>query len=188
MKRILIATATILFSTHVWAGLYLEPYLGYEVGTFKGSADVQGSGVHTADQKLTGTNFGAKLGYSLVGFAFGVDYMSGSSTGEDQETPPQADAKYKSTDLGVFAQFSLPMMLKFSATYFLAPKTEDDGTEYKGSGFKVGVGLTMFPLISINVDMININYDDAKDDNVTFNSMDVDRSGVMIGISLPLSL
>lgn len=184
-RRVIILT---VFASPAWAGLYLEPYVGYEFGTGKGDIVVQSVGTVVVDEKDAGAAFGAKVGYSVLGFAFGADYMSARLTGKDQTTPPDPDSKWKSTDIGLFAQFSLPMLLKFSATYFLSTKLKEDDTELTGSGFKLGVGFTMLPLISINLDMINNTYDDSKISGVVVTSTDVTLKTLMLSVSLPLDL
>jgi hypothetical protein len=186
MNRFLIAAALLLLSSQVWAGIYIEPYVGYEAGTQKGT--IVAGGTTTVDEKDIGTNFGGKLGWSLMGFGFGADYMTSSLTGKDQNTNPQPDLKWTPKDIGVFAQFSLLKLFKVSATYFLSSKSHEstNGVDAKGKGFKVGVGFMTFPFISLNIDMINIKYDDATMTGSTVTSTDVTRKTILVSLSVPL--
>jgi hypothetical protein len=188
MKKLLFAAATLLISSQVWADIYLEPYVGYQFGKSTGSATITPGGNLTIDEKDSGTAFGAKVGYSVMGFAFGADYMATSLTGKDQTTPPGADSKWKGTNIGAFAQFTLPILLKFSATYFASAKLKDD-TEITGNGFKVGVGFTFLPMLSVNLDMISMKYDKGSGGTgFVFNSLDSKMTTTMLSVSLPLNL
>jgi hypothetical protein len=187
MKRILAFVVVGLFSSQVFAGLYLEPYVGMEMGTSKGTVIAPVAGTITEDEKLSGVNFGAKVGLSLAMISYGIDYMTGSLTGKDQSTPAAADTKNDVTDMGLYARVGLPFV-SFSATYFLSSKLENSQAELEGGGYKVGVGFKFFPFISINVDMIAINYDEGKNSAGTFTSADVDRKSFMLGLSFPIDI
>lgn len=187
MNRILVLAAIVLCSSYASASLYLEPYVGYEISTLKGT-DVANGLSGSLDYKNNGADFGGKIGYSTLGFAVGADYMAGSLTSKDQNSPPQ-DTTVKGSDIGAFVQFTFPVLLKVSATYFFSSKgTNSSNADLKGNGFKIGAGFTMFPLISINLDMISVHYNDGTSPLATVTSMDADRKGYMLSVSLPLNL
>lgn len=164
--KILAIVATLLLSAPAFADLYLEPYLGYETGEM-GSPGVD----------LKGSVLGAKLGYSSMGFAIGADYMMGSL---ELDTTPTTDVDTK--DLGIFAQFTFPILIKVGVTYFMDSKADTGGAvDLEGSGTKIGVGFTGLPFVAINLDMININYDKPA-------PVDTDRKTYLLSVSLPLSL
>ena len=109
MKKLLAVMAIAIFSaTQAHAGFMVEPYLGYETGT---------SGQGSSEDDYTGTAFGARLGYSMVGFMFGADYMAGSGTVDDT---PSLDVK--STNLGAFIGYEFPVMFRVYASYFFDSK------------------------------------------------------------------
>lgn len=165
--------ATLLLSIPSFADLYLEPYLGYETGDYKSAA---------ATYEMKGTDLGLKLGYSTLGLALGVDYMMGDLT-VDSNPSVDVDAK----DLGVFAQYTLPILLKVSGTYFFKSEGKTSASKMTGKGTKIGVGFTGLPFIAINLDMIRINYDEVEAGGITA-STDTDRQTWMLSVSLPLNL
>lgn len=181
MKTILSTLVLVLFTSSAWAGIYLEPYVGYEGGTIKGDVNDSTNGDTEIDYKAKGATFGGKLGYSLLLFAGGLDYMSGSLKGTSGNTDYNDDT-FKDTDFGAFLQFSVPLLFKLSATYFFDSKAKGDYT-YKGNGSKIGIGFTMIPFLSINVDVINISYDKT---NAPVNTFSADLKALMVGVSVPL--
>lgn len=170
MKLITVLCA-LLMSVSAFAGGYFEPYIGYENGKIKSSS---------LDKDINGVTLGGKLGFSNLGLALGVDYMKGNL---QIQSSPKVD--FDTADLGGFVQYTFPVLLKVSGSYFLSSKAEfEDGTKIKGDGYKLGIGFTGLPFISINFDMITINYD--KYDSGSGNP-NVDRKTYMLGVSLPLT-
>lgn len=186
MRNIKLLIAALMLSSSAYAGLYLEPYVGYEKG------DVTGTANGPFDQDVSGTQFGAKVGFNTMGFAVGVDGAQVSLAGEDNLANPD-DMDFKGTDLGAFVQFTFPVMFKVSASYIFSSKAEDDTnvngvkTKIEGKGFKFGVGFTGLPFVSINLDMINVNYDDITYGGTAITDADLDRKTFMLSLSLPLS-
>ncbi len=158
-------------STSAFAGGYIEPYVGYETGK------VESTG---SDEDVKGMTFGGKLGYSQLGLALGVDYMKGDLK---IESSPSVD--FDTTDMGAFIQYTFPILLKVSGTYFLSSEAEiGTGGELKGKGYKIGAGFTGFPFITLNLDMINVNYDEIEGSNV---NPDIDRKTYMLSVGLPFN-
>lgn len=130
------------------ASLLLEPYVGY----------VSGSSKTTSSSNFTGTEYGARVGYSVLGFAIGAEYDATSFT--DDLTPKD---NLSSGDLGAFVAYKFPILLRVYGTYFPASeiKAESNGTTstYKsGNLTKLGVGFTGLPFININVEYILGSY------------------------------
>ncbi len=184
MKILLMVTAALMISTNAFAGILLEPYVGYETGTYKG--DVGG----IAAFKISGTQFGAKVGYSVLGLGFGADVAKVSLKAKDTTTASQ-DLDLAGTDLGVFVQFQFPILFKVSATYFVSSKLTSDNNgskiDFDGKGFKVGAGFTGLPFVAINLDLISEKYDDIKSSGVTIADAHLDRASVMLSISAPFN-
>jgi hypothetical protein len=139
------------------AGLLLEPYLGYVSGQYK----------QTSSYNFTGTELGARVGYTMMGFAVGADYTSGSFT-DDSST------KNKMTvgDLGVFVAYKFPILLRAYATYVPSAKVKFDVsgadlTFQKGNSMKLGVGFTGLPFVVINLEYITATYEEADIGGVT---------------------
>ncbi len=172
MKKFLMATA-IVFSASVSNAIYIEPYLGlYGAGTAK-------SGTTESTSKAT-LGYGLRLGYSIPMIAFGVDYGMGNV---DVETSG-VTTKQKTTDLGVFGSFNIPVIpMRAYLTYILdAKSTPDGGQDFKGKGTKLGVSFTGLPMVFINLDYYMIKYD-------TYGgaSTDLDVKMAVLSVSLPLN-
>ena len=178
----LFAFFAIMIPQTVKAGVLLEPYLGYSVGNID-------------DDDQMGPSMGLRAGYSMMGLAVGAEYHTGTwnwdtSSGDVDATPQ---------DIGAFVSYSLPLMLRFYGSYYFDSTNElDNDADQKltGSAIKLGVGLTTFPLISINLDYTKYTYDDCE-----WNSSAVAQSGscsnvyddfeadmYMISASLPFNL
>lgn len=177
--------ACFIFSQSAHAFLYLEPYVGYEQSTvkshIKGTAPAPINAFDLEDgDSLHGGVFGGRAGLSFLLLAAGVDYSMGTLSDTDVK------------DLGAFVQVTLPLGIKFGATYIIASelKGEDDGvsTVFKGSGLKLGIGYSFLPFIRMNLDYINATYDEATSSGVTFTSVDVKRSGGMLSLSIPIDI
>lgn len=184
-KYILITAYSMLISTAAHAGLYLEPYVGYAIGSSEGTVTIESVGVSTVDSDEKVTAFGGKVGYSILGLAFGADYAK-LSYDSDDKTSDNLDTESDETHLGAFVQYTLPILFKVSATYILNAKSKSDESESNGKGLKIGVGFTGLPFVSINLDLITLNYDDVDVDGVTVSSADVDTKLTMLSVSLPL--
>lgn len=171
MRIIATLFTALLLSSPAMASLYLEPYLGYETGKMENPG---------SSENVAGTNLGLKLGYESLGFALGADYMRGSL--KVDSSPSQTGTNQ---DLGIFAQFTFPILVKVSGTYFFSNEFEDTG-KLTGSGTKIGVGYTGLPFVSLNLDLISIHYNKFKNGGTV--DVDGDRKTWMLSVSLPLSL
>jgi hypothetical protein len=138
------------------AGLLLEPYLGYVSGQEKQVASVN----------FTGTEMGARVGFTKLGFAIGADYTIGSFT--DDASPKD---KFTVGDLGVFIAYKFPVLIRAYATYVPSAKLKIDTTPettlQKGTAMKLGVGFTGLPFVVINLEYITSTYDEAEQGGVT---------------------
>lgn len=139
------------------AGLYLEPYIGYGMGDSK-----QG----TSKDDVKGMAYGGRIGYSVMGLAVGVDYMTGKL---NIDSTPSAEATPK--DLGIFVGYTFPIMVRAYGVYVPTAKADmtsssGDG-DFEGSGMRLGVGFTMLPFVVINLEYTSIEYDKFKGNSLT---------------------
>lgn len=136
MKRLLILLAfTFSFSSHATA-IYLEPYLGYHV-----NAEFKFSG---GSETASGLTYGGRFGGDSMGFLFGLDYMTGSwSSSRNNITP---------SNIGVFAGYVFPAMMKAYVTYFFDEKYKFGSTDLGGTEFKLGVAMTTLPVITLGIE------------------------------------
>jgi hypothetical protein len=168
--RILAGLAAVIFVAQAHAGFMIEPFLGYEMGTAKGTS---------SSHDLKGLSYGARLGYSVTMFSFGAEYGGGKLELDTNPTDHLAN-----TDLGAFVAVDFPVMIRAFATYMLkAEAKEDDGTKLTGKGFRIGVGYTGFPFISINLEHISKTYDEADGHAL---SADFKTDTNMLSVSVPL--
>lgn len=174
MKKILmIFTAVFTMSSVSQASINVEPFLGY---TFSGE-------VGTSD--LTGVGYGARVGYDLaLGLGFGAEYFQGSYTAENTAG---VESDFEPTDIGVYVSYDFPILVRAWATYVISGKEDSGAAELSGNGFKVGVGFTGLPFVAINLEYTTINYDESETAGVT-TAIDRDRDGIMLNVSLPLSI
>lgn len=173
MKKQIILFCTLFMSLSAFAGGYIEPYMGYRTG------DVE---VNPTSYKedIKGMAYGAKLGYSSLGLALGLDYMKSALK---VQSSPTSD--FDTTDIGAFVQYTFPILVKASATYFLKSEGKDDtGNKVLGKGYKIGAGFTGLPFVTINLDMINVHYDEI--DGIT-GDPDTDVKTYMLSVGLPFN-
>jgi hypothetical protein len=171
--------ALLLCSVNAFAGIYLEPYVGYVANSY----DVKLSGTtggnpFTVDDSDNDSDpaFGGKVGYAIPLMAFGADYMKAGDV----------------SDFGPFVEVRLPVFLKFRATYIMSSTTkeETEGFKFKGSGFKAGLAFSLLAVLSINLDYITTTYDemDGTISGFDIDDVEVKRSAVMASIGFPFDI
>ncbi len=139
----------LMLSPSAHASLLLEPYIGYVSGKNE---------MGSSNSNFTGSELGARVGFSNMGFALGVDYDVAKYT---DDSSPKADLT--SNDLGVFVAYKFPILLRAYLTYVPSPELKSktsvsDITFSSGNLTKLGVGFTGFPFININLEYIMATY------------------------------
>ena len=180
MKKMWLVIALFLgFSGAAHAGVMIEPYLGYEMGTTSGSSP----------GKTTFTNFGARLAWRApLMFWAGLDANLGMSGQIKPDSGSDYDAKR--TTYYAVAGVDLPILLRGWVGYgFSSTLKMEDSVHSKSSGTttKVGIGFTGLPFISLNLEYLKDNIDKVETDSGTVNSPNLDHSSYMLSVSLPLS-
>jgi hypothetical protein len=166
-----------LFHSEARAGVLLEPYLGYHTGKDKAAGQ--------ADGDLSGVSFGGRVGYQKLGIMGGLDFMTGSWT----EKISGLSADVTPTQLGAFAGYNFPAFLRVYAAYLFQNKAKvtfnGSSSTVEGNGFKLGVGFTALPIVSINLEYATTTTN--KRDGVTYSPEDkVDMYGLTV--SFPFDL
>ncbi len=175
MKFLISIVFALIFSSAARADFVIEPWLGYELGTFDYPGNIKGDS--------TGANFGARLGFKTLGFAVGGEY---SYSGLTDKPSSGSSVSQKATDLGVFASFNFPILLRVYATYFVSSKAtvgSYTGT-FEGNGYRVGVGFTGLPFVVLNVEVISRDYNKSNGTSIT--GGDFKNNTVGLNVSLPL--
>lgn len=181
-KLILLLTIAVGMGTvSAKADLLIEPFLGYETGNF-----VDNDG--TTDLDVKGVGYGLRLGMKMLGFGVGAEYAGGAMKYDDIGV-----ITYKPKNIGAFVSYDFPIMVRAYLTYFFSADTdiEIDGVStvgtYKGSGYRLGVGLTTLPFVTINAEYLVRNYDEAESGGST-GKVDYTMKTYMLSLSFPLSL
>lgn len=175
MKKLMMALTVVVLGSAAHAGILIEPNVGYETGTYEFTSSNKGD--------YSGTMFGARLGYTMMGFMFGVDYSTGSGTAKPDGGG--GDGKLAPTDIGAFVGYKFPIMFRAYLSYFLDSKMHDKdaSADYKGKGYRIGIGYTGLPFVAINLEMISRSFDEY--DGISF-TPEMKFSTYALNISLPL--
>ncbi|MDZ4662222.1 MAG: hypothetical protein SGJ18_11455 [Pseudomonadota bacterium] len=192
MKRnflVLLSFSGILLAASVSQAVYIDPYFGFLVASTV-STEVP-STPSTSEGDISGSGIGLRLGWSFVGLAVGVDYQMTSTT--EKQTAGSAvgqETKSKVTNLGIFADYELPILpLRVYGAYILDSTIDPEtagSADTKGSGIKIGAGFTGLPFVAINLDYSTLKYDESSPASaVAFES---NAKIVMLSVSLPLNL
>lgn len=181
MKKLLVGLLFIASTAN--AGLLVEPYLGF--GFTSGDYDTQ-------DVSTSGTSMGARLGYQMLGVMGGLEYtMSPESDWDFKGSTSTTTYKLKRSQLGVFAGYNLPILLRAWVGYQFSTKAEGtyEGKDisFEGSATTLGVGFTGLPFVSLNLEYKMFSYDDNKYGDSEIEDK-VDVKEVLLSVSLPLDL
>lgn len=140
------------------ADLFIEPYLGYEVGrvNMTTTTDVGWSG------NTSGVAIGARLGYSIPLLFAALDYAYASdSTSSMSGSGAPADGSATRSSLGLVAGVKIPMLRAyagygFSDKFTLKPSSGD--LTLTGTSIKLGASFTGLPLINLNLEYVMATY------------------------------
>lgn len=150
--------------------ILIDPYMGFVT-----SGNMEQSG---NDIKITGQTIGARLGMSTLGFAVGVDYMTGSLTYSGA-----VKSTYTPGHLGLFVSYDFPILVRGYATYFPVGVLNGD-VKLEGNGTKLGVMYTGLPFVAIGLELLNMSYSKTDGNDMAKATEKV----TLLAISLPLDL
>ena len=164
--RILAATAvTLLTVKSASAGILLEPVLGYGMGTYEQPV----SGFIDTDMKgkSSGIYYGGRAGYGIGPVTIAADVLMAGAIKNKSDDPTWDDEDTKSrTMMGVTGVVSFPLLpIRLWLGYNFSDTVKmKDGSSIEGNGFKVGVGYTIIPMVSVNLDYITSTFGKIKND------------------------
>lgn len=168
-------------TSSAFAGLLIEPYVGYASLKGSGTANVIGLGEGEIEETTAkGAAYGGRLGYGIGPVGAGLDFMTSSLDDDGDDT--------KVTALGAFGAVGLGPV-RFWGTYVFSSKYEItsgdfDGTTFEGSGVKAGLGWLILPLVSLNLEYVALTQDEVEESDV-LDEIDFDQKGLLISISFP---
>lgn len=185
-QNILLVAALVLIGSFANAGIMIEPYVGYLAGKWNCDACSPQSSATTS-----GAIYGGRLGYSLLGLGFGVDYLGGSFT---DSYSGQKDT-YKPKDIGAFVSFDFPILLRVFASYFpsitwdmVTTGNNAGNWTASGNGLRVGVGFKFLPLLSVNVEYLADQFNKTVSAGQTSTFSPPTKYNLYgVSVSLPLS-
>lgn len=173
------------------AGILVEPYLGYEPSS---ELKLESLGVNIGG-KTSGANLGVRVGYKLplmLWAALDYSMMSGGKMKGDL-----IDAKVDRSNLYLDVGFDLPVLARVWLGYGIMNSQKykyDGGTDLtlkNGSNIKLGLGFTMLPLVSLNLEYFMHDYKDyesAAGSGSTSGAWNTHKeTGVMLGVSVPFN-
>ncbi len=167
--------ALVGFAPQASASLYVEPFIGYMMGDTEASGALGGY-----KEDTTGTDMGLRLGFSTLGFAVGAE---ASQSSFEIDTDPSTDLE--PTNLGLFASFEFPILIRAYASYIIESKGDYGNAEVEGDGLRLGVGFTGLPFVSINFEYLSLKYDTIKAAGF---SVDTDIKTDLYGVNVSLPL
>ena len=200
-RSLILATALLfatIFTTHARAGIMVEPYVGYNLlvadytfGSAAGSLNGQGLKLDN-----TGLGYGLRLGVTIPLFFAAIDYSSTSLSTSVKEKPAGSTistSAFTASSLGATVGVNLPIIRPYVG-YIFDDQAKGDSSTLIGTGIKVGVGLTVFPMVKLNAEYVTRTWTKSKSSNgseETFGSSafysSAKGSGFFINASIPLS-
>jgi len=187
--KIFITLAIMLFTTVATAGILIEPQFGYILSNkYSGTINLSGpsgSGTEDADFKSTGPEYGARLGYDILGFMAGFNY--GHATEKSKNTDVTTD-DLKSTNIGAFIDYKAPMLVRAWLAYNFSSKATIATGDFKGSSTEIGLGFTGIPFLSINAIYRMYDYTDLTATGVSYTASNYSPKEIELAISLPFNL
>lgn len=185
-----VCLAILLPTAGAQAGVVLDPFVGYHAsGAYTDEAATNNS------YKLSGINYGARLGYSVAVAALGAEYFA-QNAGLAPASSSGSSRTFSGHSLGAFAALTLPVLpVRFIATYFFRSvggvATTGVDRHVQGDGFKAGVHFTFLPLISVGVEYLSQTFGDSKNvyaGETSFSALDRKHTqqSYMVVVSLPI--
>lgn len=189
LKYLAVTAAIVLGTTSANAGLLLEPYMGLSQGQTYSVAQ------NAADTsyKTSGTVLGGRIGYTLpILFWLGLDY-SLLAGGKAKPDFGGSEGELTRSDLYAVVGVDLPILLRAWAGFGLMNTSTDkrNGVETKvtgGTKMKAGVGLTMLPFVSINLELFNHKGPKVENAGAALSMNTFEDTGGILGVSIPFDL
>jgi hypothetical protein len=178
-NRLLITALFIFLASPSFAGLLIEPYVGYASLKGSGTATLVSGGEGDLEESTSdGLTYGGRLGYGVGPIGAGIEVLNAS--GDDVDM----------SNLGAFVTAGA-VSFRAWATYLFSAKYDVTGgqykgTEFEGSGMKVGVGYRFLPFLSLNAEYLMLNYDEVTGES--FSAIDYEQKGFLISLSFPFVL
>jgi hypothetical protein len=179
----LLASLTLLVARPAKAGLLIEPYLGYELGTYSYTSITPNE-----NYDFSSANLGARVGYAFPIVFVAADYSV--LLGANLKNGPSGSSEGTATGNQLFVDVgaSLPLIRFYGGyglTNTLTQTTNSiDAKAEGGTAFKLGVGTTILPIVAINLEYIHSEFDKLNGDSAGKSKANF----YMLSVSLPFNL
>ncbi len=180
-KWILVLFAANMLSITALADIYVEPSLGYNFGSYEAKLTAP---LPAAPGGTSGLGLGLKAGYSIATFFGGLDVQY-NMLSSDPDSASQPEDDLKETLIGISGGMDLVLIRAWLGYYFSGSGKSDDVEFKSGSGFKIGVGYSLLPMVSLNAEYFITNYDDVTEASGFVQEMDF--KNLLVSVSVPLS-
>ena len=185
------------------ADISIEPYIGLAIGG-EGETNFGTLNQNGIENNFSGIQFGSRVGYSTLGFTFGIDFSLGSISVDSSNPSTSFYAKsdnLKVNQTGIFVSYQLPILFRMWGTYFInANASGDDQVNLmedqlfdaaddfsSGSGIALGVGYTGLPFVSLNLEYRKLEYENYKVSDISsYNFKNFSINEIFLSVSLPL--
>lgn len=185
MKKYLLA-ATLFLSSYAHAGVFAEPFLGYDDSTVSFTTKVSGL---SASSKNSGFDYGARLGY-YFGPAFWVaaEYAGGSG----KNKAGSAEGDYSKTAMSAIFGYKLKevnLWFGYGVSDKITYKGSTSEVYYSGTNMKFGFGREVAKHVAINAELLIPSYKKFGDGTLEANIDDAFSkytvTGIMVSVSFP---
>lgn len=183
--KILLSAVLLIGSFSAFSAINIEPFIGT---TLTGSFENNDCESDCSDD-ISGTFYGARASYGMMGFFGGVDVRMGTYEFDDFAIGEIEEEGRIALLLG----YELPVLLRFWFTYALSNSLNASigGTdaEYSGTDYSVGVGYNVLPMLSVNLEYTMLNLEEVDiEGNSSPNDLDSDINTLLLSVSVPLSI
>lgn len=186
MKLLSLVFASVLVfgAASAQAGIMLEPYAGYGIGTWKNKTANSKGDINTGA-------IGARVAYTFTMLWLGAD--GSTNVGGKLKTTSGGTGTDDLAGTNVYAVVGADLpLVRFWGGYGLSNTMTDksssgDAKLTGGTHFKLGAGLKLIPMISLNLEYMNDAYKKADVPGFGKVDQDVDSSTFMLSASIPFN-
>lgn len=188
----LIVFTVVVTQKNAVAGVMLEPY----AGTLLNSEGTNNKCSSNCSDEISGNVFGLKVAFKQLGFSAGLDYQMTAGTTQN-EASGSTEFDLTGSEYGIHFGYDFPIMLRLYATYWLnseyTSKSGSTESTLKGaSGYTLGVGYSILPMVALNLEMKTLNYSELEVDvsgvTTSFDDRDYDVNIMALKVSFPISI
>ena len=164
-------TLAVLAPLRAQSRIFLEPYFGYENGSF------------TQENKddAKGLNYGIRLGYGPQRIALGYEL---SLSHLEVEAEPGTISDYKIKDQGVFLLYRLQFGNLWGSYIFQSESRERVGDLLEGKAYRLGFGLRVFGKANLNVEKLTREYNKLNQSQLD-STFKVETFILSLGVPIP---